>query len=123
MDEDQLVKVQLLCVVGWSYSLARIVKAHCISNDLYVDHTISTESMRELAMEFASKKPIKDSVEVQTYYKVISDAEKKLTMQRGPHDQGVLQSVKYLHNQYFKFHNYPYLRNFITTNLADFLGV
>tara|TARA_B000000475_G_C15720864_1_gene334453 strand:+ start:194 stop:493 length:300 start_codon:yes stop_codon:yes gene_type:complete len=99
------------------------VKAHCISNDLDVDHTIPTESMRELATEFASKKPIKDSIEVQTYYKVISDAEKKLTMQRGSHDEGVLQSIKYLHKQYFEFYNYPYLRSFITTNLADFLGV
>lgn len=121
MDDDQLHNVQRLCVVAWSHSVARILKAHCIVNDLSVNHDIPTEDMEALAKEFSSKKPFKDSVDVQTYYRAVSGAERQLTLEGGEHDRLVLENIKYLHNRHFDFPSYPTLRTFLTTHLGHFL--
>ena len=121
-----MIKVQLLCALGWTYTLARILKSDAIVKGVEsdtiatVDHTIPSEHIVRLAQEFVDNAHFtKDAIEAREYYQRISAAETKLAMDET--DVDILRSIRWLHGHLFKFHKFPILRHFILEHCGNAL--
>lgn len=113
-------QIQLLCALGWTYTLARILKSDTIVKGRAVDHTIPSEHIVRLAQEFVDNAHFtKDAIEVREYYQRISAAETKLAMDET--DVDILRSIRWLHGHLFKFHKFPILRHFILEHCGNAL--
>lgn len=104
-------KVQLLCAVGWAYSMSRILKSHCALHNVPIEHSIDRIDIENLAKEFLTVEAPEEVLDLRKYYMEISKAETHLTMT--PTDRPILDNIRYLHSTLFAFPSYVYLRSFI----------
>lgn len=113
---------QLWCAVAWGYTMSRILKAHAMQTGVAIDHTISSDDMYRLAEEFLShESSVMGREQIREYYLHVSKAEGNLKLTKGEHDEKTLNHIRYLHDRYFVFQEYPYLRGFILRHIGEAL--